>query len=60
MDQAKADYRFVAYPDAMHGFTNPDADATAKRLGGFPIGYNAEADRRSWHDMVEFLARVLA
>lgn len=60
MDQAQADYRFVAYPDALHGFTNPDADATAKRLGGFPIGYDADADRRSWQDMTEFLARVLA
>src|SRR5215468_8645418 len=57
MDQARADYRFVAYPNAMHGYTNPDADAAGKKFG-FPIGYDAEADRRSWQDMTEFLARV--
>jgi dienelactone hydrolase len=60
MDQAKADYRFIAYPNAQHGFTNPETDAAAKRFGGFPIGYDAEADRRSWQDMTEFLARVFA
>jgi dienelactone hydrolase len=58
MDAAKAEYRFVAYPGALHGFTNPDADANAKRHG-MPLGYDAEADRRSWQDMTEFLARVL-
>lgn len=60
MDQARAAYRFVAYPNALHGFTNPDTDAVAKKFGGFPVGYDAEADRRSWQDMTEFLARVLA
>ncbi len=60
MDQAKADYRIVTYPGAHHGFTNPDADVVAKRFGGFPVGYDAEADTRSWQDMRDFLARVLA
>ena len=59
MDHAKADYRFVAYPNAMHGFTNPEATENGKRYD-FPIAYEAEADRRSWQDMTEFLARVLA
>ena len=59
MDQAKADYRFVAYPNALHGFTNPEASENGKRYG-IPLGYDAEADRRSWQDMTEFLARVLA
>ena len=59
MDQAKADYRFVAYPNALHGFTNPEATENGKRYG-IPLGYDAEADRRSWQDMTEFLARVLA
>ena len=57
MDDAKADYRFVAYPNAMHGFTNPDATENGKR-SGIPLAYDAEADRRSWQDMKEFLARV--
>lgn len=59
MDHAKADYRFVAYPNAKHSFTNPDATENGKRYG-IPLGYDAEADRRSWEDMKEFLARVLA
>ncbi len=59
MDHAKADYRFVAYPNALHGFTNPEASENGKRYG-IPLGYDAEADRRSWQDMTEFLARVLA
>jgi dienelactone hydrolase len=59
MDHAKADYRLVAYPNALHAFTNPDATARGKQYG-IPLGYDAEADRRSWQDMMEFLARVLA
>lgn len=59
MDQAQADYRFVSYPNALHSFTNPDADAKAKQYG-LPLGYDAAADQRSWQDMQEFLARVLA
>jgi len=43
----------------MHGFTNPEATENGKRYD-FPIAYEAEADRRSWQDMKEFLARVLA
>jgi dienelactone hydrolase len=59
MDQAKADYRFLAYPNALHGFTNPEATENGKRYG-IPLAYDAEADRRSWQDMTDFLARVLA
>src|SRR5262245_47760366 len=60
MDGAKADYRVIEYPGAKHGFTNPDTDETSRKFDGFPIGYDAEAERRSWQDMAEFLARVLA
>jgi dienelactone hydrolase len=59
MDHAKADYRFVAYPNALHGFTNPDADAKAKQYG-IPLAYDAATDRRSWQDMQEFLAHAFA
>jgi dienelactone hydrolase len=59
MDQAKADYRFLAYPNELHGFTNPEATENGKRYG-IPLAYDAEADRRSWQDMTDFLARVLA
>ncbi len=53
MDAAGVDYRFIVYPDAKHGFTNPDADGYAKEFG-LPIGYNAPADQKSWADMQEF------
>ncbi len=58
MEHAKADYQFVAYPNAMHSFTNPEATENGKRFG-IPLAYEAEADRRSWEDMKQFLARVL-
>jgi dienelactone hydrolase len=57
MDAAGADYRFVAYPGAKHGFTNPEADANGKKFG-IPLGYDADADRRSWQDMQELFARA--
>ena len=59
MDTARADYRFVAYEHAKHGFTNPEADANGKKYG-IPLAYDAAADRRSWQDMREFLGRVFA
>jgi dienelactone hydrolase len=58
MEHAKADYQFVAYPNAWHSFTNPEATENGKRFG-IPLAYEAEADRRSWEDMKQFLARVL-
>jgi dienelactone hydrolase len=59
MKAAGADYRFITYPGAMHGFTNPDADRLAKEFK-MAIGYNADADRRSWQEMKKFLKEVLA
>ena len=59
MEHAKADYRFVAYPGALHGFTNPDTDAKRKQYG-IPLGYDAAADAESWKDMQEFLTRAFA
>ena len=49
MDQAGADYRFVELPGAKHGFSNPDADA--HKGHGLDLGYQKEADERSWADM---------
>jgi dienelactone hydrolase len=48
-DEAKVNYRFVAYPGAVHSFTVPDADA--RMIAG--IRYNAAADRQSWADMTK-------
>lgn len=49
MDQAGADYRFVELPGAKHGFSNPDADA--HKGHDLDLGYQKEADERSWADM---------
>ncbi len=59
MKGADVDYKFVSYPGAMHSFTNPDADAYAEKFG-IPVAYNAEADKRSWQDMQDFLKETFA
>lgn len=58
MDSVHADYTFKVYPDATHAFTNPDADAKAKKFN-MPIKYNPAADAASWNDMKAFFAKVL-
>jgi len=57
MKAAGVAFRFISYPGAMHSFTNPDADAMAKQFN-MPIGYNAEADRKSWKEMTRFLTKI--
>ncbi|MEM1110265.1 MAG: dienelactone hydrolase family protein [Pseudomonadota bacterium] len=47
MDAAGADYEFVNYPGALHGFTNPGADEKGKTFG-LPLAYDAAADEDSW------------
>ena len=56
MDQAGADYRFVKLPGAKHGFSNPDADA--HKGHGLDLGYQKEADERSWADMQALFKEV--
>lgn len=57
MDAAQADYRFVSYPGALHGFTNPEADEKAKKYG-IPLAYDAKVDEQSWKDMQDFFKRI--
>jgi dienelactone hydrolase len=55
MMDAGADFRIVTYPGAKHSFTNPAADSH-----GMPqAGYQAEADKQSWEEMLIFFKRVL-
>jgi dienelactone hydrolase len=51
MDAAGASYRVVIYPGAKHSFTNPDA----AKAGMDQLAYNADADRRSWVEMLKLL-----
>jgi dienelactone hydrolase len=57
MKDAGADFQFIIYPSAMHSFTNPDADAYAKKFN-LPLGYNAEADKKSWEELGTFLGQI--
>ena len=56
MRETGADYRLVIHPGARHGFTNPQADQ--RRTATLDIGYQREADERSWQDMKAFFAEV--
>lgn len=52
MRKAKADWQMIWYGNAVHSFTNPNADKA-----GIPgVSYNREADVRSWEAMKNFLA----
>ena len=57
MTGARADFRVISYPDAMHSFTNPEADGLAKTFH-MPIGYNADADKKSWEALTGFLKGI--
>jgi dienelactone hydrolase len=53
MTDAKADYKFINYPGAVHSFTNPDATELGKKFN-LPLAYNEKADKESWADMTQF------
>ena len=57
MNDLGIDYRFVNYPGAMHSFTNPEADIYARKFK-MPVGYNEEADKKSWAELKVFLSDV--
>jgi dienelactone hydrolase len=50
---AEADWQLHAYGNTQHAFTNPMANDS--KLGTV---YNAAADRRSWHSLVNFLEEL--
>lgn len=54
MAAAAVQYKFIAYDDATHAFTNPAATETGKKFD-MPIRYNEAADKKSWDDMKGFL-----
>lgn len=59
MDDAKADYQFVTYDGALHGYTNPEATEKGKAYG-MPLAYEKSADEKSWVDMKAFWTKVFA
>lgn len=54
MNDAKADYQFIAYSGAVHAFTDKNAGNDPSK----GIAYNEAADRRSWRHFMDFLDEV--
>jgi dienelactone hydrolase len=54
MDDAGVNWQLNAYSDAVHAFTNPNADK--HNIPG--VAYNEQADRRSWQAMQMFWDEV--
>ena len=53
MNKAEADWQLHTHSQAMHSFTNPEANDA-----DFGTVYNAHADRRSWQSLEIFLAEL--
>jgi dienelactone hydrolase len=57
MKEANADLKFVSYPGAKHGFTNPAADESGKKFQ-IDLAYNSQADTESWKELKALLESV--
>jgi dienelactone hydrolase len=57
-DAAKADYRIIEYPGAVHAFTNPEATELGKKFN-LPIRYDAKVDREAKAEAAKFFAADL-
>jgi dienelactone hydrolase len=57
-DAAKADYRIVTYPGAVHAFTNPEATEIGKKFN-LPLKYDAKADEESKAEAAKLFAATL-
>src|SRR5205807_375256 len=58
MKDAGVDYKVITYPGAKHGFTNPQATELGKKFN-LPIEYNADADKKSWDEMLAFMKAAM-
>lgn len=58
LDKAEVDYTVDVYEGAKHGFTNPDADKRAAE-NGVDLGYDADAAKASWEEMIAFMQENL-
>jgi len=54
MRNAKVDWQFVSYGNAVHSFTNPGAGNDNSK----GAAYNEKADKRSWKALKYFLAEI--
>ena len=59
MEKAQADYKFVSYPSAQHGFTNTQATQKGREFN-IPVSYNEAADKASYKEMIQFFKRIFS
>ena len=57
LDAAKADYKVIEYPGAVHAFTNPEATALGKKFN-LPLRYDAKANEEAKAAASKFFAQV--
>ncbi len=55
---AKADYRVIEYPGAVHAFTNPEATELGKKFN-LPLRYDAKADQEAKAEAANLFAATL-
>lgn len=58
MDAAKVRYHVDVFPDAKHGFTNPQATRNGEK-NGVDLAYDEQAAATAWQNMLNLLERVL-
>jgi dienelactone hydrolase len=52
MTDAGVNYKYVTYPGAIHGFTNPAATGYGEKFH-IPLAYNEKADKESWKELTK-------
>ena len=57
-EAAKADYRVIEYPGAVHAFTNPEATEIGQKFN-LPLRYDAQVDREAKAKALSFFAATL-
>src|SRR6478609_2955569 len=57
-DAAKADYKVIQYPGAVHAFTNPEATELGKKFN-LPLRYDAKADQEAKAEAAKLFAATL-
>ena len=57
MNGAGANYEFISYPGALHGFTSPEADENGRKYG-LPLAYDESADKESWQAMIRLFTEL--
>jgi len=58
LEAAKADYRIIEYPGAVHAFTNPEATELGEKFN-LPLRYDAQVDREAKTEALKLFAANL-